>query len=346
MYDEFDDEDDLNGLPSMVHNRVRRRERARSKKRKKTRDDSVRASRDAPTVGAVVIEVGPGSAVAVTATGERLSCVLDAAVRAKQRTALAVGDDVVVARDPSGVDIVVRVGPRRTSLSRLDPQNFHQERVVVANVDTVVVVGSAADPPLRPRLVDRYLVAIARGGAQPLVVVNKVDLVDGPRREQLAAVCADWRAVDVQVLFASASTGEGIEALLEAIDGQRCAFVGHSGVGKSSLVTALGSQAVAGSLAEHGRGRHTTSASMLHRLPSGAEVIDTPGVRQFGLFNLTRRELREAFTELAALAPQCGFADCTHAHEQDCAVVAAVNRGELSTARYDSYLRLLAQTKE
>lgn len=339
----YEEDDDLYGVQARMNNRVRRRDKARKKRKKDQAGTAPTAHRDAPTTAAVVIEVGPGSATVVTPDDEVLSCVLDAALRRRQRTALAVGDDVVVARDPSGVDLVIRVGHRSTSLSRSDPAHQFRERVVVANVDVVVVVGSATDPPLRPRLVDRYLVAIQRGGARPAIVINKIDLADPERRAELQAIVAPWEAIDVPVLWVSASTGEGVEALLGLLQGKRCAFVGHSGVGKSSLVSSLGSTATAGSLAEHGRGRHTTSSSALHRLPGGAEVIDTPGVRQFGLYRLTPRELREGFAELDALSPGCAFSDCTHDHEDGCAVRQAVEAGTIPAARYDSYLRLLTQ---
>ena len=332
---------DLHLVQSRFRARVGRRGKARDKRRKKERSQP--AASDHPTVGGVVVEIAPGSATVITAGGQALSAALAPEVRQRQQTALAVGDDVVVARDPAGIDQVIRVGPRRTHLSRRDPQNRHRDRVVVANVDTVVVVGSAADPPLRPRLVDRYLVAIGRGGSRPLVVINKVDLVDTDRRSQLDATADRWRAAGIEVRLVSASSGDGLPELVDALAGQRCAFVGHSGVGKSSLVTALGSAALAGDLADHGRGRHTTSTATLHRLPSGTEVIDTPGVRQFALCRMTIGDLRGAFTEFAPLASDCGYADCTHDHEADCAVRSAVEAGTLSAGRYDSYLRLLAQ---
>ena len=340
MYD--DDDDPLQGMQPRMRQRVRRRDRAHAKQ-KRRKETLESASGTAPTVGAVVVGVGPGSATVVTAIGEELACALDPRLRQVQRGAMCVGDDVVVARDPSGVDLVIRVCPRRTYLARRDTQNRHREQLLVANVDTVVVTAAATDPPFRPRLVDRYLVAIRRGGADAVLAINKMDDADEERREELERLVEPYRAIGLAVHLVSASTGEGLAALCETLAGCRCAFVGHSGVGKSSLVTAMGSAAVAGGLAEHGRGRHTTSTATLHQLPGGTQVIDTPGVRQFGLHQLSRRELRDGFVEFAPFAVHCGFADCTHSHEEGCAVRDAVERGEIAGARYDSYQRLLAQ---
>ncbi len=262
------------------------------------------------------------------------------------RSLLAVGDDVVVADDGSGHPTILRVAGRRTVLCRQDTHHRHREQIIVANVDTVGIVSSATDPPLRPRLIDRYLVALYRGGPRGLIVVNKVDEASPARRDALAAQLAPYGAapLSLDVVWVSAETGEGVEALRARLEGQRCAFVGHSGVGKSSLAAALGAAAQAGGLAGHGRGRHTTSTSTLHRLPGCTELIDTPGIRQLGLLGLTVRQLRAAFVDLAAFADGCAYSTCTHAHEAGCAVQAAVDDGLVARARYDSYLGLLGQT--
>lgn len=346
----YDDEDELAGLDARASHRLRRRDRVtqRRKKKNKDADRAPTAARTAPTVGGIVIEVGPGRASVVTPTGELLHAVLDARLRQRQRGSLAVGDDVVVARDPSGVDLVTRVAGRRTVLARRDTQRVHEEQILVANVDAVGIVAAATDPPLRPRLVDRYLVAIRRGGARPVLLVNKLDDADEARRQHLDGLVAPYRAVGVPVHLVSAVSGEGLDGLRAELAEERIALVGHSGVGKSSLVRALGSAAVVGDLAEHGRGRHTTTTATLHRIHTehgGIEIIDTPGIRQFGLLGLTARELTEAFPELAERADQCKYANCSHTGESDCAVQLALDRGEISEARYDSYVRLLAHAE-
>lgn len=277
-----------------------------------------------------------------TASGE-VDAVIAHDVARRQASLLAVGDDVLV-RAGTPAPIVMRVLPRRTSLTRPDPHVPQRRRVVVANVDVVAIVASARTPPFRPRLVDRYLVAVARGGASPILCVNKVDLVTGSAREALEGRLLPFREAEVPVICCSAATGEGLDRLATLLADRTGAFVGHSGVGKSSLLNALlGTSAErTGEVdARTGQGRHSTTWSSLHELPAGGRVIDTPGVRSFSLGPSSAAELLAAFPELAAHASRCAFSDCAHAVEPRCGVREAVERGEVSAARYASYRRLL-----
>ncbi len=250
---------------------------------------------------------------------------------------LALGDRVLFA---SGS--VREIAARRTTLSRPDPHNPQVERVLAANVDLVVNVVSVASPPLRVGLIDRYLVAIQRGGAEPLICVNKIDLMQDPRELDALDV---YRAIRVPVVLCSASTGEGLPELLEALSGRTCVFTGHSGVGKSSVLNAicpalgLATREIS---AAHDRGQHTTTSSSLHFLENGTKVIDTPGIRQFGLWEISPDELHVYFREFGDYARACGYGDCTHTHDPDCAVREAVERGDISRLRFDAYLRILA----
>lgn len=257
---------------------------------------------------------------------------------------LAVGDEVQFVASHDSVRIVA-VAPRRTWLARPDPGNPHRRLVLAANIDVAVVVAAAADPPLRPGLVDRFLLALGDGGVAPLVVVNKIDLVRGDAAMQaLAAMLAPYGELGVPVLRCAALAGEGIDALRTAIAGKTCVFVGHSGVGKSALLNALdpAGQRRTGQVSDHhGRGRHTTTSSRLWQLDDRTRVIDTPGVRAFGLGELDPALVRSGFVDLAAFAGACRFRDCSHRDEPDCGVRAAVAAGALPAARYRSYLRIL-----
>lgn len=244
---------------------------------------------------------------------------------------IAVGDRVTVADDA-----VRTVLKRKTWLGRTDPQTG-QIRAIVANVDAVVVVVSVVAPPLHPRIVDRYLIGIGRGGAQALVAVNKIDLGDEELR-----LLEPYAAAGIPILPVSADAGIGLAALRDALAGKTCAFVGHSGVGKSSLVNALmpeAAQAVGEVSEGYGRGTHTTTASSTFDLGNGTRLIDTPGIRAFGLGRLTRAELAFGFPEFAD--HPCRLRDCSHTHEPDCGVKEALERGAISEFRYDTYLSLL-----
>jgi ribosome biogenesis GTPase / thiamine phosphate phosphatase len=283
---------------------------------------------DAPVSRGFVAEAGPGFCD-VQSAGERIRC--------RYAGDVVVGDQVLFSPDRRRIENVL---PRRTTLSRADPHNPRLERVIAANVDVVVNVVSLKRPPLRPGLIDRYLIAIGKSGAEPLICVNKIDLLAGP--DELDPL-RPYQDIGIQVIFCSAVTGVGLESLSEALAGRSCVFAGHSGVGKSSLLNALDPQLeiTTGSVSgANEKGRHTTTSSTLYHLPSGAIVIDTPGIREFGLWDVTPDDLRRYYKEFDAY--QCAFSDCTHTHEPDCSVKQALASGAISIARYESYARILA----
>lgn len=264
-------------------------------------------------------------------------CELSPEIKKTQQTSLAVGDRVLLVRRKEHV-FVDAVLPRKTKLSRPDPVNDHRERVIVANIDTVVIVVSVGSPPLHPRLIDRYLIAVQRGGARAVVAVNKLDLPHDPA--ELEAL-KPYEAAGIPIHRCSAEARQGLPTLREELHGQVAAFVGHSGVGKSSLLNALRPELAlaVGSVSEgNQRGAHTTRRSTLYRLDGGTSIIDTPGIRSFGLWALTSDEVEEAFPEFQGLV--CRFRDCKHVHEPGCAVRAAVEAGEVSPYRYETFIRL------
>lgn len=310
-----------------------------------------------------VVGLWSGGARIETAEGELVDCVLSSRLAREQAAALAAGDRAtfVAIEATSGPDEVrihyrlAEVLPRHSALTRLDPLNPRLERVIAANVDRAVVVASLKRPPLRPGLIDRYLLVIERGGARPILCVNKLDLVSDDEREEALEPLAPFRELGLPLVLCSAVTGEGIETLrrllAEPLDGDAArgdgppiaVVVGHSGVGKSSLLNALAPEhaaAVGHVDRKFGKGRHTTTGSALYRL-QGFALIDTPGIRELGIGDLTPAELRLSFADLAELALGCRFADCSHAHEPACAVLRAVEAGTLSAARYGSYRRIL-----
>ena len=256
---------------------------------------------------------------------------------------LAVGDVAHVAGFDGHMK-VVGLEPRRTKLSRPDVDNPHLERVIVANVDVVCIVVSVVTPPLHPRLIDRYLVAIQLGGAEPLIVINKTDLMQKDELSIELEKIAPYAALDVPIFACSTESGNGLDALQETLTGKTCVFVGHSGVGKSSLANALFPELklkVGELMSGHGRGAHTTSTSSLFEVGNGTRLIDTPGIRSFGLGKMSLLELQASFPEFDTFS--CRFRDCTHSHEPDCGVKQAVENGGLFRERHETYLRLLEE---
>jgi len=299
------------------------------------------AGLDGSRRGAVIV-VSAGACV-VQAGDDALDAVLPADLTRRQQSGLAVGDEVLL--EPFGEGHrVTAVLPRRSLLTRADPHDARRSRAIAANVDIVVVVVAAKAPPLHPRLIDRYLVAVERSGARAALVANKVDLLDGDERRGVLALLQPYRGLGVPVLLCSVTDGEGIEELRSVLSGATCVFVGQSGVGKSSLLNALHATAAAKTGAVRvgdGRGRHTTSSSSLYELPGGVRVIDTPGIRRFSVDDADAVTLADGFAEFAPYAARCRFRDCAHTHEPGCAVKAAVDDGAIARSRYASYRKLL-----
>jgi ribosome biogenesis GTPase len=275
--------------------------------------------------------------------GEDVHATLSPELAGRQQSELAVGDHVLVERR-GNAHRVTAVLPRRSLLARADPHVPQRRRAIAANVDLVVVVVAAQAPPLHPRLIDRYLVAIEQSGARPVLVVNKTDLLGERERQALLARLQPYRSLGMPVLPCSAGTGEGVDEIRAALAGRTCVFVGQSGVGKSSLLNTLGGGDAArtGAVrAGDGRGRHTTTSSALHDLPGGIRVIDTPGIRRFSVDGGDAMTIAAGFAEFEPYVMQCRFRDCTHLHEPDCAVRRAVSDGAITRSRYVSYRKLL-----
>jgi len=320
---------------------------------------------DLPRREGMVAGLFPGGAV-VLAGDDRLLCQIAKTFRAPEGSSpLAVGDNVTVALTAAAADggdlssdkdrsdgMILMRQPRATALSRPQPRSGKRrdeydtgtfEKVIVANMDVLLIVASTREPPLRRGLIDRYLIVAERGELEGVLVINKIDLVGLD-----AAVLDELASLGVEVIPCSAARGDGVDDLRARLLGKRSVLAGASGAGKSTLINAMipGAGAVTRTVRQSDqRGRHTTSAAVVYTLGEGGIIIDTPGIRELGL-RLDAAELPWYFPEFEQPAAQCKFNNCSHTHEPDCAVQAAVEAGDIPPRRYDSYLRLLATLDE
>ncbi len=253
--------------------------------------------------------------------------------------AVVVGDavDVELAGSRPAIE---HVHPRRNLFSRRASGERKLEQVVAANLDQVVLVASVDEPEFKPGFVDRVLAQAEHFGIPARMVLNKTDL-GSPATEQ--AILDDYAEAGYAGHLTCAIRGEGVEALRHACIGRRSLFIGHSGVGKSSLLNALAPELdlAAGAVnLKTGKGRHTTTAAWLLRTADGLELIDTPGVRTFALWGISCRDLEQAYPDFRRFLGACKFTDCRHTAEPGCALRAAVAVGDVAARRYESFLKL------
>jgi ribosome biogenesis GTPase len=258
-----------------------------------------------------------------------------------QRHVVCAGDRVLFRPAPSGdrEGIIERVESRRGVLSRTSKGRQH---IIVTNVDQILIVASAAEPYIKPNLIDRFLVTAEQNRIRPLVVINKIDLVDPATLQPLVGV---YSQMGYPVMMISARTGFGMSRLRQVMHGRQSAVVGQSGVGKSSLLNAIeaGLALRVGAVsAESQKGKHTTTTAQLIPLSGGGYVVDTPGLRQFQLWDIIPREIAGLYRDLRPFVNLCRYPDCTHTHEDDCAVKDAVADDLLDERRYESYCHLFA----
>ncbi|MHC4163116.1 MAG: ribosome small subunit-dependent GTPase A [Planctomycetota bacterium] len=289
-----------------------------------------------------------GSQLIVDVDGAEVSCVVRKSLRraaGKFRKAVAVGDRVRLETSADGVAIVA-VDPRRSYISRHDPGQRRKEQILVANLDAVLVVASARQPDLAPGLIDRFLVDAESRELEMAVAINKIDL--DPERTY-GPVADVYRGLGYDVLEVSATTGAGLGPVRDFLAAHTTTLLGHSGVGKSSLANALDASLdlrTADVHAGSGQGAHTTTTVSLLRLPWGdGYLVDTPGIREFGLWRMEPSEVGHWFRDLASHLGDCRFNDCIHETEPGCAVKAAVEAGDIAAWRYESYLRILESVR-
>ena len=281
------------------------------------------------------------------AGGATLEATLRGRLKLDEELKLAVGDAVVIEPDERGTSwAITKILPRRSRLARRAPGRRQAERVVAANVDQVVVIFAAARPEPHLRMLDRFLAIAEANDLAARVVVNKVDLVNEPAAR---ARFAPYAAAGYPMHFTSVPEQRGLAELKDALGGRMSVFTGPSGVGKSSLLNALypGLGLRVGEISESlGKGRHITVGGSVHPLPDGGYAVDTPGLREVGLWGIPSESVDRCFPEFRPFLRRCRFTDCTHTVEPGCAVREAVERGDVAPERHESYRKLRAELEE
>lgn len=287
--------------------------------------------------------------------GEQLTCSLKGTLKKEKtqfKNLVAVGDWVLFEKQADKEGWITHIEPRHTVLSRADNLSQKKEQLIATNIDQVMITVSVLSPSLKPALIDRYVIAAFKGNMTPIIVVNKIDLLQDPEGEpfsieaerELYLECLKaYAAANLTIIPVSTVTGEGIDALREIMKDKTSVFSGQSGVGKSSLLNLIaGLDLRTGHIVEKTqKGTHTTTTTRLLPLPFGGWCIDTPGIKSFGVWNLKKEEIESYFSEIATVGQGCKFANCTHTHEQECAVRKAVEEGAISWLRYTTYESLI-----
>ncbi|HJC27665.1 ribosome small subunit-dependent GTPase A [uncultured Alistipes sp.] len=284
-----------------------------------------------------------------SAAGEVVACRIRGRLRLEGRRStnpVVVGDRVVCACDGSGDSLITEILPRRNYVIRRASNLSRESHIIAANIDRALLVVTLREPETAPEFVDRFLVTCEAYKVPATLLLSKIDLQDA---EAVAAFRAVYEAVGYRVLEATAPQGAGLEAVRELLAGHTTLVAGNSGVGKSTLIRAIDPtlDIRTGAISEsHRKGRHTTTFSAMYPLAGGGAVIDTPGIKGFGLIDIDGAELWHYFPEMLREAGACRFYNCTHTHEPGCAVVEAVREGRIALSRYESYLKILDEDEK
>ncbi len=275
----------------------------------------------------------------------------DARVRGRLKTQeitstnpVAVGDIVTITEDPGGDTMITDILERKNYVIRQSPQNKNLQHIIAANLDQSILMGSLKNPRTSTGFVDRFLVVCEAYHIPAIIVFNKSDLNGEKEKKQFAKIKEMYEMIGYPVMLTSVKTGDGLQRFKDILKDKQTLISGHSGVGKSSLINLyilggdIKTQDVSG---WSGKGVHTTTFAEMYDLPFGGRIIDTPGVREFGLIEIEPVELSHYFVEMRPLISKCRFNNCLHAEEPDCAIKDAVTEGIISAERYFSYLNIL-----
>lgn len=279
--------------------------------------------------------------------GERtVSCRIRGRLRLKgvrSTNPVVVGDIVRCERDETGETVIADVEPRRNYIIRRASNLSKESHIIAANIDQALLVATLFSPETAPEFIDRFLVTCEAYKVPVTILLAKADLARTVP-EAMAAFHDTYERAGYRVIDVSATEGEGVDAVRDLLRGRTTLLSGNSGVGKSTLVAAVERTAevrTAEISRSHHKGRHTTTFSTMYPLSEGGYIIDTPGIKGFGLIDIDDAELAHYFPEMMRWLPECRYYNCSHTHEPDCAVIEAVERGDIALSRYESYLKIL-----
>ena len=284
-----------------------------------------------------------GSWYDVLHDGETVRCRIRGRLRLKgvrSTNPVVVGDEVACEADQGGDYVIADILPRRNYVIRRASNLSKESHIIAANVDQALLMASLRSPETPTEFVDRFLVTCEAYKVPVTILLSKLDLQDA---EAVAEFRAVYEGAGYRVLEVSVREGRGVEEVRELLAGRTTLVSGNSGVGKSTLIQAIDPSLDirTGEISEsHHKGRHTTTFSTMYPLAGGGAVIDTPGIKGFGLIDIDEAELWHYFPEMMRVAPACRFYNCTHTHEPGCAVTEAVKAGEIAWPRYESYLKI------
>lgn len=271
--------------------------------------------------------------------------------KGQDKNLMTVGDWVLFEKLSPKEGQIVFIEPRYSILSRADNLSRRKQQLIAANIDQVLITVSFDEPPFKPSLIDRYLIAAAKGGMQGIIVINKMDLLKNASKEGKAffkAFIEAYENAGIPIVPTSTKTSQGLDNLTKAMQNKTSVFSGQSGVGKTSLINAVTSLSMRTRevVDRTKKGAHTTTYASLVPLEFGGFTIDTPGIKSFGVWELSPKELLSFYPDLEKFKEGCKFPDCTHTHEEECAVIRALELNELSPIRYESYRTLLDDLEE
>lgn len=279
--------------------------------------------------------------------GERtVSCRIRGRLRLKgvrSTNPVVVGDIVRCERDETGETVIADVEPRRNYIIRRASNLSKESHIIAANLDQALLVATLFSPETAPEFIDRFLVTCEAYKVPVTILLAKADLARTVP-EAMAAFHDTYERAGYRVIDVSATEGEGVDTVRDLLRGRTTLLSGNSGVGKSTLVAAVERTAevrTAEISRSHHKGRHTTTFSTMYPLSEGGYIIDTPGIKGFGLIDIDDAELAHYFPEMMRWLPECRYYNCSHTHEPDCAVIEAVERGDIALSRYESYLKIL-----